>query len=107
MSDRDYALYESLGMETTEAILTAGKYLQSDQYLVASGGIRSGVDMARAFALGADIVSMGLPFLQWAALSIEELIKGVTALKRELQVAMWYTGSRSIKDLRGKYLLRK
>ena len=103
MSDRDYELYESLGMETVEAIIMARTHLRDDRYLIASGGIRNGIDMAKALALGADIVSIGLPFLRWASQSLEEIIKGVAALKQELQVAMWYTGSSRLKELRGKY----
>jgi isopentenyl-diphosphate delta-isomerase len=106
LSERDNALYESLGMETIEAVITARKRLRVDQYLIASGGVRNGIDIAKALALGADLVSMGLPFLRWACQSSEEIIKGVTAIKQELQVAMWYTGSISVKELPGKYSLR-
>jgi isopentenyl-diphosphate Delta-isomerase len=105
ISNRDYGNYESLGTETSEAIMTARKHLRDDQYLIASGGIRNGIDMAKALALGANLVSMGLPFLRWASQSFEDIIRGVTALKQELQVAMWYTGSSDISKLCGKFSL--
>lgn len=103
MSDRDYALYESLGTETAESITAARKHLRPDQYLIASGGIRNGVEMAKALAMGASLVAMALPFLQWASQSLEAILKGVNALKQQLQVAMWHTGSSSIEELRGKF----
>jgi len=106
LTERDSALYESLGTETIEAVITARRQLRKDQCLIASGGVRSGIDVAKAIALGADLVSMGLPFLRWASQSVEEVIKGVTAVKQQLQVAMWYTGSASVKELSGKYSLR-
>jgi len=103
MSHCDYAIYESLGTPTAEAVIAAKRHLRVDQQLIASGGIRNGLDMAKALALGADLVSLGLPFLQWASQSLEAITAGVAALKKELQVAMWYTGSRELHALRGKY----
>ncbi len=106
MSELNFELYESLGLETAEGILMARRHLRSEQYLIASGGIRNGIEMAKALAMGADIVSMALPFLNWASRSLEEIIRAVTALKKELQVAMWYTGSIGIPEIRGKFKLR-
>lgn len=105
MSDCDFGLYESLGTSTSEAVITAKKHLRTDQHIIASGGIRNGVDMAKALALGANLVSMGLPFLRWASRSFEDITGGVAALKRELQVAMWHTGSSDIGKLYGKFSL--
>ncbi|WP_435550371.1 type 2 isopentenyl-diphosphate Delta-isomerase [Desulfobacterium sp. N47] len=107
ISGQNYELYESLGIETAESILIARKHLRDEQYLIASGGIRNGVEIAKALAMGANLVSMALPFLLWASHSLEEIIKGVSALKKELQVAMWCMGSINIKDMRGKFILRK
>lgn len=105
MSGSNHELYESLGTETTEAIITARKYLPSGRYLIASGGIRNGVDIAKAMALGANLVAIGLPFLRWAFQSQEEIIRGVNNLRKELLVAMWYTGSCNLAELRGKFNL--
>ena len=103
MSDLDYELYESLGTETAESIIAARRHLRKDQYLIASGGIRSGIEMAKALTMGAQLVSMALPFLRWASESHEAILRGVNALKQQLQVAMWYTGLGSIKELPGKF----
>ena len=104
MADSDYELYEGLGTETATAIMTARKYVSDDRYLIASGGIRSGIDMAKALALGANIVAIGLPFLRWAVQSQGKIINGVDNLKKQLQVAMWYTGSKNIGELQGKFI---
>jgi isopentenyl-diphosphate delta-isomerase len=77
--------------------------LRQDQYLIASGGIRNGIEMAKALAMGANLVSMALPFLRWAAQSLEDILQGVNTLQQQLRVAMWYTGSSSIKELPGKF----
>ncbi|MDP2267823.1 MAG: alpha-hydroxy-acid oxidizing protein, partial [Deltaproteobacteria bacterium] len=103
MSDQDYELYESLGTETAESIIATRKHLRQDQCLIASGGIRNGIEMAKALAMGANLVSMALPFLRWASRSLEDILQGVNALKQQLQVAMWHTGSNNIKELQGKF----
>jgi isopentenyl-diphosphate delta-isomerase len=99
---RDYSLYEGLGTGTRDAIMSAAKRLREGQYLIGSGGIRTGLDMAKALALGAHLTSMALPFLRWARESAEEVVRGVDRLREELLVCLWYTGSRTVSALRGK-----
>jgi isopentenyl-diphosphate delta-isomerase len=99
---RDYSLYEGLGTGTRDAIIGAAKRLREGQYLIGSGGIRTGLDMAKALALGAHLTSMALPFLRWARESAGEVVRGVDRLREELLVCLWYTGSRTISALRGK-----
>lgn len=103
LSRCNYSLYETWGIKTRDAIITGRAYLRKDQFLIASGGIRNGFDMAKAFALGADLVAMGLPFLRWASRSQEEIIRGVRTLEQELKVALWFTGSRTVKEIYGKF----
>lgn len=68
--------------------------------LVASGGIRDGVHVAKALALGAGLAGLALPFLRAA----EESECAVTALIDELvaglRIAMFATASRRVGDLR-------
>ncbi len=96
---KDHTLFEELGTQTRDAVVSARSVLRADQELIASGGIRTGVDMAKAFGLGASIVGMALPFLSWAAKSAEEVISGVNRLREELEVVMWFSGSRTPKEL--------
>jgi isopentenyl-diphosphate Delta-isomerase len=98
---KDYSVYDKLGMNTLEALRLARPMVRKDQCLIASGGIRTGIDMAKCFALGADLVSMALPFLRWANGGLEEVISGVQSLKEQLIVSMWYCGCQSIKELEG------
>lgn len=100
---KDYSVYESLGRRTRDAVLAAEKSLGKEQRLIASGGIRTGVDMAKAFALGAHYAAMALPFLKWGNGSSAEVIRGIERLKEELSVTLWYCGCREPADLRGRY----
>jgi isopentenyl-diphosphate delta-isomerase len=68
--------------------------------LVASGGIRTGVHVAKALALGADLAGLALPFLR-AAEDSEAAPGGlVDELVAALRIALFATGSRTIADLR-------
>jgi isopentenyl-diphosphate delta-isomerase len=72
--------------------------------LVASGGVRSGVDAAKALALGADLVGLALPLLEPATRSPEEVVRALTEILEGLRIAMFATGSRTIRDLRDALL---
>ena len=68
--------------------------------VIASGGIRSGLDIARAIALGASAAGIAGGILRAAAVSYEETRKELDQLVYELKVAMFLTGSRTVEDLR-------
>ena len=59
--------------------------------LIASGGIRNGVDVAKAIALGADIVGLARPFLQAACQSEAALQEQTELLLAELKTVMFCT----------------
>jgi isopentenyl-diphosphate delta-isomerase len=68
--------------------------------LIASGGLRSGVHVAKALALGADLCGLALPFLEAADESEAAVDELVRALVDGLRIAMFATGSTRIADLR-------
>jgi len=68
--------------------------------LIATGGIRSGLDIAKALALGADLVGIGLPFLRVAYRGIEEAENYFTSIINELKVVMCLVNTDNIKGLR-------
>lgn len=83
----------------TPLILAA--LFQSPLPVLASGGIRSGVDIAKSLALGAELAGLALPFVQ---VDHQDGLEGVLAymdtLIQSLRTAMLLTGSRTIADLR-------
>jgi isopentenyl-diphosphate delta-isomerase len=72
--------------------------------IVASGGIRNGVDVAKALALGADLAGIALPFLEPATRSAEAVGAALAEIVEGLRIAMFATGSRTITSLRSALL---
>ncbi len=71
--------------------------------LIASGGIRSGLDMAKALALGATLCGAALPvFRAYRAGGKEAAANLIQDLIRGLKTAMLLSGSRNLAELRSK-----
>ncbi|MEM4699473.1 MAG: type 2 isopentenyl-diphosphate Delta-isomerase [Candidatus Nezhaarchaeales archaeon] len=68
--------------------------------IIGSGGVRSGVDAAKAIALGADLAGMALPLLKPALVGSWAVVEVLRRTMRELKLAMFLTGSRRVEDLK-------
>jgi len=68
--------------------------------VIGSGGLRNGLDAAKAIALGAHLVGMAYPFLEAATESAERVAERIDRIVHELRVAMFCAGARTIGDLR-------
>ena len=75
--------------------------------MIASGGIRTGLDIAKAICLGADLCSIALPFMREAIKSEEDVIAYIEKLERELKIAMWLIGAKNIGELKNSKALVK
>jgi isopentenyl-diphosphate Delta-isomerase len=70
-------------------------------FVIASGGVRSGLDVARAIALGASLAGVALPVYQaYRSGGLDGARAFVGALVSELRSAMLLTGCRRLADLR-------
>ncbi|WP_392486660.1 alpha-hydroxy-acid oxidizing protein [Haloimpatiens sp. FM7315] len=73
--------------------------------ILADGGIRTGVDILKMIALGADAVLIGRPFVTASFGGKEEGVKTyINRLKDELKAAMILTGCKSIKDVNDRII---
>ncbi len=68
--------------------------------IIATGGVRSGLDAAKALALGADFVGLARPMLERALLSEAATIEWLRNFVDELRTAMFLVGAATPADLR-------
>ena len=70
--------------------------------VIASGGIRNGVDAAKALAMGASLVGLAFPLLKPATRSADAVEKALSHVIMELKTAMFLVSARNVKELRGR-----
>ena len=68
--------------------------------IIASGGLRSGLDIAKAIALGASMTGLARPILESASRGYENVRKKLCSLINHLRCAMFLVGASSIEDLK-------
>lgn len=92
--------FQDWGIPTPQALMALKKY-RDRITLIASGGIRSGIDMAKSMVLGASLCGIAAPFLKPAIESPDKVVKVINTLKREFVTAMFLLGIERVKDLFG------
>lgn len=91
------------GLPTAVTICESRCEVGEDMLIIASGGIRNGLQMAKALALGANLVGIAAPFLKILMREgPESVINYVKRLIFELKVTMFLVGARNIDELRHK-----
>ena len=67
--------------------------------IIASGGLRNGLEVAKAIALGADLAGLALPFLKVATESTQATQDLVEVLLAELRTTLFCTGNANLAQL--------
>ena len=90
--------FAAWGYPTAEATATLRRAFPHAT-IFASGGIRTGVDAAKAIALGANIAGAGLPYLEPATRSAEAVSDALEVILAGLRIAIFASGGRRPSDL--------
>jgi isopentenyl-diphosphate delta-isomerase len=90
--DRVAAQFVRWGIPTAESLRMV-KACDLGLPLIASGGISSGVDVAKCIALGADAVSVAFPLLRPALVSAQAVVDELSVILQALRIAMFCIGA--------------
>ncbi len=93
------AAFLDWGIPTAEAILNVRRGAPN-MPVIASGGLRTGVDVAKSIALGASLGGLAKPFLSAAVQSVEQVVEVIEEIQREIQVCMFAAGAGNIEQLK-------
>ncbi len=93
-------LFADWGIPTPIALKQLNRY-RDRATLIASGGIRSGIDMAKAMVLGASLCGSAIPFLAPAMESADAVRAKIQQFKREFKTAQFLLGCAYARDLIG------
>jgi isopentenyl-diphosphate delta-isomerase len=87
------------GIPTSQSIIEVHSALPNIP-LIASGGLRTGVDIGKCICLGADIGGMAGPFLKAAVLSTEAVVELIDITRTELAACMFATANSDLDSLK-------
>jgi isopentenyl-diphosphate delta-isomerase len=98
--------FAAWGIPTDEALVQVRRVVPALP-LIASGGIRSGLDVAKCIALGADVSAMGQPLLASALESADKVVEFLGGIIAELKIAMLCAGAADLAVLKKSTLVRE
>ena len=90
-------VYRDWGIPTAVSVVGA---TAAGRPLIATGGVRSGLDAAKALALGATLVGVGRPLVRAARDGRQAVDAWIEQFLEELRVAVFLSGSARVQDLR-------
>ena len=99
------ATFLGWGIPTADSILNVKKAIP-EMTILASGGLKDGLDIAKCVALGATLGGMAGQFLKAAAVSAEDTVEAMRLVKKQIEVTMFATGVKTLEDLRTGKLTR-
>jgi len=94
--------FRSWGIPTTTSLFNAREALGPDFPIIASGGIRNGMEIAKSLFLGANLSGMALPFLKAAEAGPDALHALYNELCEALRISLFCTNSTTPLELKNK-----
>jgi len=97
-------LFWDWGIPTALSILLVSNSVKIP--VIASGGLRNGLEIAKCLILGANVCAMAFPFLKRASKSEEELEKFTQLILSEIRATMFLLGAKDVHSLKNtRYIL--
>jgi isopentenyl-diphosphate delta-isomerase len=87
------------GLPTADSI-RAVRRAAPELPIIASGGLRDGIDVCKCLVLGASLAGLAGPFLRAAADSTQAVVEEIDVLTRTLRIAMFAIGAQDLASLR-------
>jgi len=97
-------IFSQWGIPTVESILQSKRLKEREKdnkiVILGSGGVRTGVDIAKAIVLGADMAGIAAPFAKAGLVSADEVERLIKRIKTELTTVMFGVGADNLLKLR-------
>ena len=100
LHERGGKTFWNWGIPTPTSIMMVGEATEWKMPIIATGGIRSGLDAAKALVVGANVAGMARNLLRPAIEGKEETIYEMDAIIKELRATMYLLGVKKISELR-------
>ncbi|MDF1534610.1 MAG: alpha-hydroxy-acid oxidizing protein, partial [Methanosarcinaceae archaeon] len=88
-------LFWDFGIPTVASIVECSRSLP----VIGTGGVRTGLDIAKSIAVGANVASAALPFVGPAMNGTDKVVNVLTSMLNELKVTMFLCGCGNIEKL--------
>jgi len=102
---REGQIFWDWGIPTPTSILKVGKAVDWELPIIATGGIRNGLDAAKALVLGANAAGIAIALLKSATKDSQSMILEIDMIIKELQTAMFLVGAENIEQLTNAKLI--
>lgn len=91
--------FNNWGIPTKDCIVSVRSEL-ANVPIVASGGMKTGVDAAKAITIGADTIGFARKLLKAATKSVEAVIEAMEQIELEMKMVMFGIGVKTIEELK-------
>ncbi|PKN87520.1 MAG: type 2 isopentenyl-diphosphate Delta-isomerase [Chloroflexi bacterium HGW-Chloroflexi-8] len=97
--------FRDWGIPTADALLQLVEK-KINALIISSGGLQTGMDIAKSIAIGANLAGMASTFLKKAVASIDDLSNEVKIIERIIRISMFVTGSQNIAQFQNSKILK-